>query len=360
MKVRPKILLAEADERLELGVSSALLGGGFEVIVVGHAAHAVSVATREKADAMVLGSSVSGTEQLSVIKRVRALVHTAFLPILVILKKNGKVSKEEMLEAGAQTCLPGPVDQMTLISAVEKYLARPVSVEGAPKEILEAPERLAALHASGLLDSPNHESYDLLTRLVAKLLRVPVGLVSLVDKDRQYFKSQVGLPASTAQARETALSHSFCQWVVSSREDLIVDDAREHPVLRSNGAVDDLGVIAYAGVPLVLADDQAAGALCAIDAKPRRWSELEIATLQDIGKITQTYASLGWDLPRGGQFPFLAPKAYNSYQIQAAGAAMAAATRVLSRGGELLGDTERQTLLTVIEQLAQALLAKAA
>ena len=101
----------------------------------------------------------------------------------------------------------------------------------------------------------------------------PVALVSLVDADRQFFKSCLGLPEPWASARETPLSHSFCQHAVARREPLVVDDAREHEVLRDNPAIRDMGVVAYAGIPLIDAAGHALGTLCVIDSQPRHWTK---------------------------------------------------------------------------------------
>ncbi len=118
---------------------------------------------------------------------------------------------------------------------------------------------LAALAESELLDTPAEEAFDRFTRLAAKWLGVPVALVSLVDDHRQFFKSAVGLREPWASLREVPLSHSFCQYGVTSGEPLIVTDAREHPWLRQNSAITELNAIAYAGIPLLTADGQVLG-----------------------------------------------------------------------------------------------------
>src|SRR5918997_5158566 len=120
-----------------------------------------------------------------------------------------------------------------------------------PRAALQNPARLQAVHRTGLLDTPVEHAFDRLTRLATTVLQVPVALVSLVDHDRQFFKSCIGLPEPWASRRETPLSHSFCQHAVASRQPLIIDDARQHPLVRENLAIPDLGVIAYAGIPLV-------------------------------------------------------------------------------------------------------------
>jgi GAF domain-containing protein len=108
--------------------------------------------------------------------------------------------------------------------------------------------------------------------------------VSIVDRDRQFFKSCLGLPEPWASKRGTPLSHSFCQHAVAARRPLIVDDAREHALLRDNPAIRDLGVIAYAGIPLIAADGEALGSLCVIDRKPRRWTPEETSLLAQIAE----------------------------------------------------------------------------
>ncbi len=103
---------------------------------------------------------------------------------------------------------------------------------------VENPERLTALRRADLLDTPPEEAFDQLTGLAARLLDAPIAFVSLVDKDRQFFKSCIGpVPEPTLSQRQTPLSHSFCQYAVASQEPLLIEDAREHPVLKDNLAV---------------------------------------------------------------------------------------------------------------------------
>ena len=149
---------------------------------------------------------------------------------------------------------------------------------------LDASRRLQALRDSGLLDTPAEEGFDRLTRLVTRLLDVPVALVSLVDTDRQFFKSCIGLPEPWASRRETPLSHSFCQHTVTTGAELVITDARLHPELRHNLAVPEIGVIAYAGIPLTTSDGSILGSFCAIDTKPRAWSASDLATLRALAE----------------------------------------------------------------------------
>ena len=158
------------------------------------------------------------------------------------------------------------------------------SVFHAPPERTPEHERarLAAVHATGLIDAAQQPALDRLTRLASRLLRVPTASVTLVDETRQVFASCVGVGEPWASARGTPLSHSFCRHVVQIEGPLVIEDAREHPVLRHNLAVPDLGVIAYAGMPLVTSDGHVLGSFCAIDYQPRAWSDEDLATLEEL------------------------------------------------------------------------------
>lgn len=160
--------------------------------------------------------------------------------------------------------------------------------------ILSNEARLAALVRTGLLDSEAELSYDRMTRLASKFLDAPVSLVSLVDDHRQFFKSCVGLPEPWAGQRETPLSHSFCQHVVTTGRPLVIPDARLHPLVKDNLAIRDLGVIAYLGIPLLI-DGQVIGSFCAIDGQPRAWSDDDISTLTDLAESVMTEIRLRID-----------------------------------------------------------------
>lgn len=153
-------------------------------------------------------------------------------------------------------------------------------------------ERLNFLHSLDLLDSPAEPAYDRLTHLASRIFGVPISLVSLVDADRQYFKSFVGLKGEEARTRQTTLEYSFCQYAVSSQEPLIVNDASQHPILKDSPGLTELDVVAYAGIPLVTSDGVALGAFCIIENKPREWKTEEIAILTDLAQAVMTEIEL--------------------------------------------------------------------
>jgi diguanylate cyclase (GGDEF)-like protein len=152
--------------------------------------------------------------------------------------------------------------------------------------------RIAALRELGVLDTDPEPEFDRFTRLAVDLLGVPMALVTLVEHDRQFFKSACGLPEDWANARQTPLSHSFCQHVVAGRRPLIIADARTHPLVADNLAVRDLSVIAYAGLPLTLTDGHVVGAFCAINTHPHEWTEHELRILGDLAAAVRAQLEL--------------------------------------------------------------------
>ncbi len=151
--------------------------------------------------------------------------------------------------------------------------------------------RMEALRRTALLDTPAEEAFDRLARLTTRTLGVPVALVTLVDRDRQFFKSCMGLPPPWCDVRQTPLTYSFCVHVVATGQPLVIEDARHHP-LRENLAVDRLGVVAYAGFPLIASGGETLGTLCAIDSKPRTWKKLDLDILEDLAASVMTEIEL--------------------------------------------------------------------
>lgn len=151
--------------------------------------------------------------------------------------------------------------------------------------------RLQALKRTELLDTLPEPSFDRFTRLAARLTGSATALVSLVDENRQYFKSALGLGEPLASDRQTPLSHSFCQYVAASGRPLVIDDARTHELVKDNPAVSEFGVIAYLGTPL-WAEGKCIGSLCVLETHPRQWTEEDQRALQDLAATVNTEIEL--------------------------------------------------------------------
>lgn len=142
-------------------------------------------------------------------------------------------------------------------------------------------KRIKELRRYGILDTLPEQAYDDLTRLAAIICKVPIALISLVDKDRQWFKSAQGL-----DTEETHRQHSFCSHaIVTPDEPLIVEDSRLDDRFKDNPLVTGMpNVIFYAGMPLKTENGYGLGSFCVIDVVPRKLTEEQLEALQILSR----------------------------------------------------------------------------
>ena len=173
---------------------------------------------------------------------------------------------------------------VSLADAVQRVCKLSVAIIDA---MLPAPtppneeERLAELNGLNLLDTPIEADFDQITERLTKLFKVPMALLTLIDKDRQWFKSQTGLPADLAEARWTSRDVSLCGHVIANDEVLIVRDLARDPRFANNPFVKERGLRFYAGVPLRGPNGFPIGTLTILDTKPREVTRQE----QDLLKM---------------------------------------------------------------------------
>lgn len=152
-----------------------------------------------------------------------------------------------------------------------------------PEKPGDEAKRLQALRALAILDSAPEERFDRYTRLAQRSFNVPVALVSLVDAERQWFKSNQGLAAT-----ETSRDVSFCGHAVLEDAALVIPDTFEDERFADNPlVVDKPNIRFYAGRPLAAPDGSRVGTLCLIDRRPRTLDAEDLELLDDLGAMVE-------------------------------------------------------------------------
>ncbi|MCH9639556.1 MAG: sensor domain-containing diguanylate cyclase [Betaproteobacteria bacterium] len=144
-------------------------------------------------------------------------------------------------------------------------------------------QRLKTLRSLNILDTPPEERFDRLTRMAKLMFGVPIALVNIVDENRQWFKSRIGLSVN-----ETPRDVSFCGHAILGDEVFIIPDATRDDRFADNPLVtDDPYIRFYAGCPLRFVDGSKLGTLCILDKKPRQFSVEDLEALKDLALTTE-------------------------------------------------------------------------
>ncbi len=230
-----------------------------------------------------LGDADSAVDPVLLCQKLRAIDgDTRHAPIIVVTEQ-ANVSAERGEVAGVTDWLTRPFSMQYARSRMRAWLMR--SMLRWRKAALPAneEERLEAVRNLGLLDTEAEERFDRHTRIAAAALDAPIALVTLVDRDRQWFKSHQGFDFS-----ETPRDIGFCSHAILENAPLVVNDALKDDRFADNPAVvGDPRVRFYAGIPLRTSDGTPVGAFCIVDHKPRNLSPNQLKMLQDIAKLVE-------------------------------------------------------------------------
>jgi hypothetical protein len=193
-----------------------------------------------------------------IIKLDRAAVLLYYLSMSTLNSTNSAVTSSQV-----------PGDQFSLLKAEEEA-------------------RLAALRRYQILDTPAEADFDNCTAMAADICEAPVAIISLVDRDRQWFKSEIGLGV-----QETPLGSSICRHAILQHDIFIVPDTTRDERFRENPLVTaDPHLRFYAGALLKSSDGQPIGTLCVLDRKPRTLTESQTRALQILSRQVMTLFEL--------------------------------------------------------------------
>ncbi|HZK91970.1 MAG TPA: MBL fold metallo-hydrolase [Stellaceae bacterium] len=277
--VEQTVLLGVADSALYDDLWQALHADGVRVLRATDSAAAVQLAESENPALVVIERHLPG-DGLAACQAIRDMADAACAKAPVVI-----VAAEEDLSAGTAAgvsdWLVKPFTTTYARTRMRAWLMRSTCHWMRPPVPKDEARRLAALHHLSILDTAPEERFDKLTRIATSAFDVPVALVSLIDENRQWFKSACG-----AEVSETPRDMSFCAHAILEGSVMIVPDALLDPRFADNPVVvNDPRVRFYAGCPLVLDGGACVGTLCLIDTRPRQLDETGILLLQDLASL---------------------------------------------------------------------------
>jgi phosphoribosyl 1,2-cyclic phosphodiesterase/DNA-binding response OmpR family regulator len=288
----PLLLVATADATVSEKLQQAIEAEPVQLVKAATGETALRLLESEHPSLVIIDDNLPDGKGTELTKSIRSLAGSAEadLPIMIVSPEaspgNGSLGKST---DWLQTPFSGEYARARirtwLMRGQFRWLRAPIH-EGEK-------ERLAALRSLNLLDTEAEERFDRYTRIAAALFDVPVALVTLVDEDRQWFKSCIG-----TQECETSREVSFCAHALKQHEVMVVPDALADPRFADNPiVVGGPRIRFYAGAPLHLPGGHCVGTLCIIDHRPRQITNEQVKLLEDLGKLVEKELVAGPETP---------------------------------------------------------------
>jgi CheY-like chemotaxis protein len=279
--IEPSALLGIADPELAAALSEAARAEGVRTRFFTGVEEARRLIAKERPSLAILEHDMPRIDGIATCRAIRRDEGDGEhqLPVVVVA---GREDPGAVSAAGVTDWLIKPITSSYARTRIRAWVLRMACRWMRALIPEDEAQRLASLHQTRILDTAPEDRFDRITRLAAALFNVPIALVSLVDEDRQWFKSCHGL-----DSKETSRDAAFCAHVVYHREPIIVSDTFQDERFADNPLVTDHPRIRfYAGCPLILDDGSCIGSLCLIDTRPRSLDESERARLRDLTALT--------------------------------------------------------------------------
>jgi len=272
-------------------LAGAVRADGSQLLVAADDRHLLRLVQDERPSVVVVQRDFAGTDALELCRVIRSLEgFDADNPVLVVVAASQQeMDVEAGVGAGVTDWLLWPFKETYARTRMHCWVLREACRWSAAPLPDGEERRLDALRALGVLDTLPEERFDRYTRIAAGLFDVPIALVSLVDRDRQWFKSRHGYGVAET-SRETAFcAHTILDGVVLQIPDAL-HDARfaDNPVVAGPPRIRF-----YAGAPLAAPDGSRVGSLCLIDDRPRQLDERQLVLLRDLADLVEAELAAG-------------------------------------------------------------------
>lgn len=271
------VLLRLADEGIAGLLRDAVAAEGRPIRVLAEGEDPVRAFRDENPSLLLVEHSPPAISAVEIARLIRSCEDPGQIRVPIVVVTGG--APPEVGDDGVITeWLVAPFSQSYLRARIRAWVLRAACRWVRARLPDDEGRRLAALRDLAILDTPAEERFDRLTRIAASALNVPIALVSLVDSDRQWFKSCVGL-----STRETSREVAFCAHVVHQKKEMMVQDTLLDDRFADNPLVVQAPRIrAYTGMPLLLGDGSCIGTFCVIDVRPREFSDADLGILRDL------------------------------------------------------------------------------
>ncbi len=284
------ILLGASKSPTATVISEAAQAENVHVVLAPDAEAVLQIFDSDQPSLVVLDERLAGKDALDVCRAIRCRDDDDVREVPIVIAAD-KENFAKGTAAGVSDWLIKPFSKEYVRTRVRAWVLRTACRWIRAPLPEDEDRRLAALRRLNVLDTDPSEQFDRITRIAATVFDVPIALVSLVDRDRQWFKSCYGLGV-----RETSRDVAFCAHAILGEEVMIVPDTLVDPRFADNPLVTgEPRIRFYAGCPLSLSDGSCMGTLCLIDIRPRQLDEARVSALKDLGGLVQRELSVASD-----------------------------------------------------------------
>mmetsp|Transcript_5254 Transcript_5254/g.15214 ORF Transcript_5254/g.15214 Transcript_5254/m.15214 type:complete len:672 (-) Transcript_5254:576-2591(-) len=287
------VLIGTSNNKIAEDLELASKGDKLNTVRANNAVEIIGAIQSERFSLVLLADGNKKDETLEICQMIRNLGsenhHIRTLPVIVVADKE---DTEAGLKAGVTDWLVMPFTEQYARTRFRAWLLRIACQWRRADPPIDEVLRLETLRRLRVLDTDPEERLDKLTRIASSAFDMPIALVSLVDEERQWFKSSFGL-----QAKETPRDQAFCSHAIRGKDVLVVNDTLTDERFADNPLVTGGPRIRfYAGYPLQLSNGTSPGTLCIIDSKPRDLDTKKMGLLKELGGVVEKELERGTDL----------------------------------------------------------------